>query len=397
MLSLRRVIVCVQIGLSVLLLVASGLFVRTMQKLRAVDPGFDATRLVGFAISPQLAGYTPDRVIALAKRVEETVGALPGVRSVAVDDSSILNGSSSGGNITLEGYTPAPEEEVNAEKSSINPGFFSAMRIPLLAGRSFSEADSATMPLVAIVNEALAKKYYGSARNAVGKRLVEGGPDKPVYDTEIVGVVPDFKQTDLRSAVEPSLFRPIAQTPAKRAPSQLHFHVRTALPTAETISALRRAMQQLDPVLALDDLRTMDEQIDQILANDRLTELLAISFGLLATLLAGIGLYGVLAYVTAQRTREIGVRIALGSSRTAISGMVLSDVLKLAGISIAIAIPAALGLARLLKSQLFGVSASDPMTFVSVTILVAIVAVVSALVPAFRAANVDPIEALRTE
>jgi predicted permease len=397
MLSLRRVIVCVQIGLSVLLLVASGLFVRTMQKLRAVDPGFDATHLVGFSISPQLAGYTPERVAALAKHVEETVGALPGVKSVAVDDSSTLQGSSSGGNITLEGYTPAPEEEVSAEKSSINPGFFSAMRIPLLAGRSFSDADSATAPQVAIVNEALAKKYYGSARNAVGKRLVDGGSNKPVYDTEIVGVVPDFKQTDLRSAVEPSLFRPIAQVPAKHAPAQLYFHLRTALPTAETISALRRAMQQLDPVLALDNLKTMDEQIDQILANDRLTELLAISFGLLATLLAGIGLYGVLAYVTAQRTREIGVRIALGSSRAAISGMVLSDVLKLAGISIAVAIPAALGLARLLKSQLFGVSASDPMTFVSVTILVAIVAVVSALVPAFRAANVDPIEALRTE
>jgi putative ABC transport system permease protein len=143
--------------------------------------------------------------------------------------------------------------------------------------------------------------------------------------------------------------------------------------------------------------RTLDEQIDINLANDRLTELLAISFGLLATLLAGIGLYGVLAYVTAQRTREIGVRIALGSSRAAISGMVLSDVLKLAGLSIAVAIPVALGLARLLKSQLFGVSASDPMTFLSVTILVACVAVVSALLPARRAANVDPIEALRTE
>lgn len=397
MLSLRRVIVCLQIGLSVLLLIASGLFVRTMQKLRAVDPGFDATRLVGFTIAPQLAGYTPDRVAALAKHVEETVGALPGVRSVAVDDSSILQGSSSGGNITLEGYTPAPEEEVDAEKSMINPGFFAAMRIPLLAGRSFSEADSATTPLVAIVNEALAKRYYGSARNAVGKRLADGGSNKPVYDTEIVGVVPDFKQTDLRSAVDPSLFLPLEQIPAMRAPARLYFHVRTALPTAETISALRRAMQQLDPALALDNLRTMDEQIDQSLANDRLTELLAISFGLLATLLAGIGLYGVLAYVTAQRTREIGVRIALGSSRAAISGMVLSDVLKLAGISIAIAIPAALGLARLLKSQLFGVSAADPVTFAVVTILVAFVAIVSALLPARRAANVDPIEALRTE
>jgi ABC-type antimicrobial peptide transport system permease subunit len=161
--------------------------------------------------------------------------------------------------------------------------------------------------------------------------------------------------------------------------------------------AIRRAMQQLDSKLVIDGLRTMEQQIDFDLSNERMIVLLAISFGILATLLAGIGLYGVLAYVTAQRTREIGVRIALGSSRAAISRIVLADVLKLAGISIAVAVPMALGLARLLKSQLFGVSASDPFTFVCVTFLVAVVAVVSALVPAHRAANVDPIQALRTE
>lgn len=397
LLSLRRVIVCLQIGLSVLLLVASGLFVRTMQKLRVVDVGFNSTHLIGFSIAPQLAGYTPDRVTELAKRVEQTIAVLPGVQSVGVDSSSILSGSSSGGNITMEGYTPAPDEEVDVEKSLLNPSFFSAMQIPLLAGRSFSETDTATSPLVAIVNEALAKRYYGSARNAVGKRLMDGGSNKPVYDTEIVGVVPDFKQTSIRDAVEPSVFRPLAQATAKLTPTQLYFHLRTTLPTADTISTVRSTMHQLDPVLALDDLRTMGEQIDQNLSNDRLTELLAISFGLLATLLAGIGLYGVLAYVTAQRTREIGVRIALGSSRVAISRIVLTDVLKLAAISLAVAVPCALGLARLLRSQLFGVESSDPITFLTVTALIALVAIVSALVPAHRAATVDPIEALRTE
>jgi ABC-type antimicrobial peptide transport system permease subunit len=160
---------------------------------------------------------------------------------------------------------------------------------------------------------------------------------------------------------------------------------------------VRRAVQQLDPKLALDGLRTMEQQIDDNLSNERMIVLLAISFGALATLLAGIGLYGVLSYVTAQRTREIGVRIALGSTRAAISGIVLADVLKLAGISIAVALPLALGLTRLLRSQLFGVSSSDPLTFAIVTVLVAIVAIISALVPAHRAANVDPIEALRTE
>jgi predicted permease len=397
MLSLRRVIVCAQIGLSVLLLVASGLFVRTMQKLRSVDVGFNATHLVGFSIAPQLAGYTVERTPALAEEIERTMAALPGVDSVAATTTPELSGSSHGGNISIEGYTPAPDEIVDVEKIYVNPGFLRAMQVPLLAGRTFTAEDDATHPQVTIINEALAVRYFGTVRNAVGKRIMDGGSNKPVYDTEIVGVVPNFKQSSIRDAVEPTVLQTLAQAGVKRFPTQIYFYLRSELPAASKISSIRRTMQQVDPVLAIDDVRTLDEQIDINLANDRLTELLAISFGLLATLLAGIGLYGVLAYVTAQRTREIGVRIALGSSRAAISGMVLSDVLKLAGISIAVAIPMALGLARLLKSQLFGVSASDPMTFVSVTVLVACVAVVSALLPARRAANVDPIEALRTE
>ena len=397
LLSLRRVIVCVQIGVSVLLLIASGLFVRTMQKLRAVDVGFNATHLVGFSIAPRLAGYTPERVPALAKQVEEAVAAIPGVQAVGVDDSSLLNGSSSGGNISLEGYTPPADEPLDVEKSSLTPGFFNAMRIPLAAGRGFTESDNATSPLVAIVNQALAKRYYGSAQNALGKRLLEGASDKPVFDTEIVGVVPDFKQMTIRDAVEPSLFRPMAQSTAKRPTTQLYIHARTTLSSSDAIASVRRRMQQLDPMLALDDVRTMDEQIDQSLANDRLIELLAVSFGLLATLLAGIGLYGVLAYVTGQRTREIGVRIALGSSRAAISGIVLTDVLKLAGITLLVTVPLAVGLARLLRSQLFGVSTFDPVTLITVIVLVSAVAVLAALVPAYRAASVDPIKALRTE
>jgi putative ABC transport system permease protein len=397
MLSLRRVIVCAQIGLSVLLLTASGLFVRTMQKLRAVDVGFNATHLVGFSIAPQLAGYTVERTPALAEEIERSMAALPGVNAVVVTTIPELSGDSHGGNISIEGYTPAPDEIIDVTKTYVNPGFLKAMQVPLLAGRAFTAQDDATHPQVTVINEALAVRYFGTVRNAVGKRIMDGGSNKPVYDTEIVGVAPNFKQSGIRDAVEPTVFQTLAQAGVNRFPTQIYFYLRSQLPAASEISSIRRAMQQVDPVLAIDDVRTLDEQIDINLANDRLTELLAISFGLLATLLAGIGLYGVLAYVTAQRTREIGVRIALGSSRSAISGMVLADVLKLAGVSIAIAIPAALGLARLLKSQLFEVSAADPVTFISVTVLVAIVAVMSALLPARRAANVDPIKALRTE
>ena len=396
LLSLRRVIVCLQIGLSILLLVASGLFVRTMQKLRSVDVGFNATHLVGFDIAPVLSGYKPGRIAELSQRIDEALAALPGVQSVAATSIGQLMGDSHGGNVTLEGYTPAPEEEVDVSKTWVNPAFFSAMQIPLLAGRTLTASDDASHPLAVVVNESMAKRYYGAARNAVGKRLVDGGA-KPVYDTEIVGVVPDFKQTGIRDAVEPSLFYSLLQSPTKNPPTEIYFYLRSRLPVADVTAAVRRSMQQIDPTLALDNLRTMDDQIDENLANDRLTELLAISFGVLATLLAGIGLYGVLAYVTAQRTREIGVRIALGSSRIAISRIVLMDVLKLAGVSLVISVPCAFGLARLLKSQLFGVSSSDPITFLAVALLVALVAVVAALVPAHRAATVDPIEALRNE
>jgi ABC-type lipoprotein release transport system permease subunit len=247
---------------------------------------------------------------------------------------------------------------------------------------------------VTIVNQTFAMHFFGSVQAALGRTVYNSGKADPKTAVLIVGVAADQLHESIRSAVDPTMFSPVLQD---EAPGALQFYVRTTLPPDAAMPTVRRAVQQLDPKLALDGLRTMEQQIDDNLSNERMIVLLAISFGALATLLAGIGLYGVLSYVTAQRTREIGVRIALGSTRAAISGIVLADVLKLAGISIAVALPLALGLTRLLRSQLFGVSSSDPLTFAIVTVLVAIVAIISALVPAHRAANVDPIEALRTE
>jgi ABC-type lipoprotein release transport system permease subunit len=222
----------------------------------------------------------------------------------------------------------------------------------------------------------------------------EGGGDGVKLGTEIVGVVRDAHHGGVREDAWATWFRPLHQRPKT---DELIFYVRYYGDSAPVLSSVRRVLREAGTGLAPTALRTMDEQIDQNLSNERLTALLAVAFGLLATLLAGIGIYGVLAYTTAQRTREIGIRIALGSSRAAISGIVLSDVFKLAGISVVFAVPLALGLARMLRSQLFGVSASDPLTFVTVIVLVTLVAIASALVPAHRAANVDPIEALRTE
>ncbi|HEX3966515.1 MAG TPA: FtsX-like permease family protein, partial [Edaphobacter sp.] len=178
---------------------------------------------------------------------------------------------------------------------------------------------------------------------------------------------------------------------------QLYLYIRTMTPPEQSFAAVRRAMKQIDPGLAVDALRTMDDQIETTLSSERMIELLAVSFGLLATLLAGVGLYGVLAYSTAQRTREIGIRIALGSSRLGVSRLVVVDVLRLAGVGIAVAVPCSILLGRLLRSQLFGVSAADPLTLGAVVLLIAVVALAAAMVPAQRATKVDPTTVLRAE
>jgi len=394
MLSFRRIVVCLQIGLSVLLLVGAGLFVRTMQKLRAVDVGFTTAHLVTFGINPKLSGYAPAAVPALHQRVIETLSALHGVQSVAATDDPELAGNGQGGNVTVSGYTAPPDEQFDIEEPYVSPPYFSTFRIPLLAGRTFTDADAAGGQLVAIVNETFAKHFCGSAEACLGRQLAGGAGNHLKLNTEIVGVARDTRHEGIRQGVDPTLFRPLKQSPD---PERLFLYLRTSSDPAQFLPTVRRAMQQLDPTLPLTDLRTMEAQIDDSLSNERMITLLAVSFGLLATLLAGVGLYGVLAYSTAQRTREIGIRIALGSSRLAVSRIVVADVLRPTGIGIALALPVAFGLSRLLRSQLFGVSPADPAILLGVVLLITLVALAAALLPARRAASVSPTEALRSE
>jgi putative ABC transport system permease protein len=394
MLRFRRAVVCLQIGLSVLLLAGAGLFVRTMQNLRHVDVGFVTSHLATFGINPNLAGYAPAAVPALHRRVLDTLTALPGVQAVAATDDAELADTTRGGNVTVAGYTPPPEDDFDVEEPYINASYFSTLQIPLVAGRFFGEDDTMDHPKVAIVNEAFAKHFCGSAGACLGRMMASGGGNQVKLDTQIVGIVRDNKHAGVREDIRPTFFRPIKQNPT---PASLVFYLRTFADPAEVLTAVRSAMRQLDPALALTNLRTMDAQIDDVLSSERMVSLLAICFGILTTLLAGIGLYGVLAYSTGQRTREIGIRIALGSTRFAVSRIVLTDVLQLAGVGIVVALPLAFGLSRLLRSLLFGVSPADPLTIVAAIVLISVVAIAAALVPARRAANVNPTEALRTE
>jgi putative ABC transport system permease protein len=392
-LGLRRVVVSVQIGLSVLLLIGAGLFVRTIENLRHVNAGFNTTHLVTFNISPVLAGYQQAQIAALEVRVIDTMRNLPGVQAVAASDDSELTSNSHNGNVTVAGYTPPANEDFDVEKNIVNFDYFHAMQVPLVVGRAFNQADDAAGQPVAIVNETFVRHYFKSPAAAIGGRVANGGGNDLHYMT-IVGVARDTRHTNLRDPSVPTLFMPLGQGDA---PGRLYFYMRTAMPPEQMFATVRAAMQSVDAALTVADLRTMDEQVERSIANERMIEVLALAFGMLATLLAGVGLYGVLSYTTVQRTREIGIRIALGSSRTAITALVLREMVRLGVIGVVVAVPCAILMGRALRSQLFGVSAADPLTLTGVVLLMGVVGMVAAVVPARRAASVEPMQALRAE
>lgn len=393
-LTFRRATVALQIGLSLLLLVCSGLFVRTLQNLRNVDVGFATDHLITFGLEPNLAGYSKEAVLPVHRRILERLAALPGMAGVGATDDPELADNGESGNISVQGYTPSEGEDMNAERPFVTPDYFSTLKVPLLAGRAFTDADDTTHAPVAIVNETLAKRFFGSPQNAIGRRLANGGGNNLKFDVEIVGVVRDYIHRNVRGKVKMAVYHPAAQDSN---PAGMTYYVRSWGPPQIAMSMTRQAVQQIDSKLVIDGLSTMDTEIDRDINDERMIALLAVSFGALATLLAGIGLYGVLAYATAQRTREIGVRMALGSDRAGIVALVLKDVLKLAGISVAVAVPVTIVATRLLKSQLFGVSNADPTVLVFATAMVAVVAVAAAALPARRAAGVEPMRALRSE
>jgi putative ABC transport system permease protein len=392
-LGLRRVVVSVQIGLSVLLLIGAGLFVRTIENLRHVNAGFNTTHLVTFRIDPQLAGYPQTQLLPLEQRAMEAMRGLPGVQAVAATNDPELADTGMGGNVTVAGYTPPADEDFDIEESIVNADYFHAMQVPMAVGRTFNATDDATGQPVAIVNETFVRHYFKSAAAAVGGRVASGDGNNLHYMT-IVGVARDTRHTDLRDAGLPTMFTPLGQGDA---PNRLFLYLRTATPPQQMFATVRTAMRSIDQGLTVADLRTMDEQVERSIANERMIEVLALAFGMLATLLAGVGLYGVLSYTTVQRTREIGIRMALGSSRLAITGLVVKEMVRLGVIGVVVAVPCAVLLARALRSQLFGVSAADPLTLAGVVLLMGLVGLAAALLPARRAANVEPMEALRAE
>jgi putative ABC transport system permease protein len=393
-LRMRRAAVGVQIGLSLLLLVGAGLFVRTLRNLKTLDLGFTVDHLVTLRIQPGMAGYEVAQTPALYERVLDRLRGLPGVLSVGATSEAEIADENSGSNITVPGYDAKPDEDMVVARAKVTPGYFSTLQVPVVTGRIITEQDRPSSGQIAVVNEALARHYFGDPRKAVGHVFGWGGGVGTKTDVQIVGVVRDAKHQGVRDAIDRTIFEPYFQNPR---PGPMNFYIRTAQAPESVENSIRAAMQDLDSKLVLDSFRTMEEQVNNNLSVDRMIAFLATIFAGLALFMAAVGLYGVLAYSTAQRTREIGVRIALGASRRAVLGMVLSEVLWLAGTGIAVALPVTLLLTRTLRERLYGISSSDPWTVVSVTLLLAGVAICAALIPARRAANVNPIVALRYE
>ena len=390
----RKIAVGVQIALSVMLLGGAGLFARTLDNLRRQSVGFEVSHLVTFSLDPTGSGYGEDRTPQIVDSSLKTLSAIPGVGQAAATTDPELVGDTETSNFSVQGHKVSEEESTNYEHSRITAGYFAALRQPLLAGREFTVADAKGQPSVAVVNMAFAKKFFGTPQNAIGRQIAEGGGNDVKYDTTIVGVAGDIRHTDLRTLLGPAVYQPYFQM---KHPNGVVMYLRTVQPPETMEPAIRQAIRQLDPTLVVDGLRTMEEQVDRSAADERALAFLAIGFAVLALLLAAVGLYGVLAYSTEQRTREIGVRIALGSPRLTIVLLVVREMALIAAVATAVAVPSVVALARLFRSQLFGVTTFDPLTLCGAVFLTVLMLSLAAALPARRAAGVEPMQALRTE
>jgi predicted permease len=389
-LFLRKGLVTAQVALSFLLLFGAGLFVRSLQNLQGTDTGVTLDNLVTFQLSPALNGYDGPRAGQFYENLLERLNSAPGVTSAGIAAVPILSGNEWDSSMSVEGHRPADGEDMQAFMNALSSGYFKTMKIPMLEGRDFVRADFKENATVAIVNRRFAQHFFKGS-SAVGKRIGWGVGPNTKLTIEIVGVAADSLYEGPREGVRRQVFVP------KVGSGSAALYVRTTMPSSAAYSLMRNEVKQLDASMPVYELKTLESQLDETLLTDRLIALLSAGFGFLATVLASVGLYGVMAFVVARRKKELGIRLALGAQPGYVIWMVMREVLLLLAIGLGVGIPAAMMLGQYVSSQLYGIQAHDPLIATSTTVLLTLVSAAAGLIPAHRASRIDPILALRHE
>ena len=390
----RSALVVAQLALSIVLVVTAGLFAVSLKNLLEKSPGFQPQNLLSFSVRPELSGYNGARELAFDQELERRLKALPGVVSVGAARGGVFSGSDRGGNVTVEGYHARPDEDLECAMDAVSAGFLSTLKIPLLSGRDFTEADGSGAPKVAIVNQQFARFFFPGG-NALGRHLAFGAGDVKL-DIEIVGVVRDSFHDNLREKVARFIYIPYLQD-THAGVGSLAYYLRAAGNPVALTGNVRQTIRDMDSNVPLNEVRTVKSAIQQSIYGDRMVAWLGVAFGALAAALAAIGLYGLISYTVARRTSEIGLRMALGASRPAILWLVFRQSLTLIATGVALGLVLALAATRLVSSMLYGLESTSPLIAAGATLLLAAVAALATYFPARRATRVEPIIALRYE